>query len=207
MDKIPDRYEDLPPTPAEQMEAVNRLVTKENDRRERLRRARDNRRRGHEEPREGAVMFVSLDRTIEARRRAGVRFERGHRAKVLVIDASDADIAKILESGNLPEGADGVVNIDGAEQILADDALVVHQSAAGAEDALQLRRENEALATEAARLREEIASLRSARMGAGPSTHGEPSRLNAAREAAAKASKADKASDKTEEFGGDPAKR
>jgi hypothetical protein len=213
-ERLPKRYEDLPPTPAEIMEATNRLVSANNEERERLRVARDNRRRGYDEPRPGSKMYVSLDRTIEARRRAGVRFERGHRFTVLVVDASDAEVAlaqeeiRMPDGKALPAGVDGVVNPWGAEQILADDALTVHQNAASPEDAEQLRRENEALAVEASKLREEVASLRSvrdARISAGPSEHGEPSRLIAAREATSRAAAA--AATHGEEFGKDPGNR
>lgn len=210
MDKIPEKYEDLPPTPAEQMEVTNRLVTAENDKRTRLRRARDNRAKGHEAPRPGTRMFISLDRAIEARRRAGHRFERGQRATILIVDATDEEIAKAQERGVFPEGVDGVVNVDGAERILEDDALMVHQSAHGLEDIDALRREKDALAAELARAREENATLRQARMAAPPSKQGEPSRLIAAREAAA-VKVADKPAEKigaepSGEFGGEPSK-
>lgn len=200
MPPIYESFEDLPPTPAEEMEARNRLVSKENDRRERRRIFISNRAKGHDEPRPGNRMFVSLgDRTIEARRRAGVRFERGHRATVLIVDDSDETVAKAQEMGQFPEGVDGVVNVYGAEQILEDDALVVHQSAASPEDVQLLRRQKEDLEREVVRMREENAALRAARMSAPKSEHGEPSRLIAAKNAASKAG-----TETTAEFGKDP---
>lgn len=207
-ERLPKRYEDLPPTPAEIMEATNRLVSANNAERERLRVARDNRRKGYDEPRPGTKMYVSLDRTIEQRRRAGVRFERGHRFVVLVLDVDDETIAAAQDKSLMPDdkamptGVDGIVNVWGAEQILADDALTVHQNASSPEDTEQLRRENDALAADAARLREELAAMRAARSQAPPSEHGEPSRLIAARQATAAAAAAH-----GDEFGKEPSSK
>lgn len=196
--RLPQRYEDLPPTSAEMMEATNRLVTQENTLRERLRVARDNRRKGLPAPAVGAKLYVSLDRAIDARRRAGVRFERGHRSTIEVIDATDEEVIAIQEKNVFPKGVDGVVNVWGAEQILEDDALLVHQTAEAVDpqEVKGLRDHNQAVERENAALREEVAKLRQARMAAPPSAHGEPSRLIAAREAASQSS---------DEFGKEPA--
>lgn len=180
--------EALQPTPFELEQTRHAKVAAVNAKRERLRLAAQNRKNNHPAPRVGDTFFVSPARGIKARGRAGVRFADGDaRTRVDVVDESDDDVLVAQRAGKV------VVNLYGAEQILADTALTVHRSASVDVDNAKLRERLEAVEAENKALRDEQAAARKARMAAKDSDTGAPSRLPAARTA-------------VDEFGGKPAK-
>lgn len=177
---------DLPPTQFEIDEQRHRATLALNELRERRRLTAANRAAGFPAPKPGDTLYVSIsDRNIPQRTRAGVRFEgRGARSTVQVVDLSDQDVANEQQAGRQ------VVNVWGAERILADDALTVNQRAGDPEELEALRRRIAELEAQAAeddrRERAEAKSLRDARRNAPESSDGRPSRLIAQQEARAK---------------------
>jgi hypothetical protein len=195
--------DDLPPTQFEIDQRRHSLIGAQNDIRERRRVAKQNRAAGKPEPKAGDKLFVSIgDRTISRRSRAGVRFEgKGARTTVTVLDETDEEIKT-----NQTMGQD-VVNVWGAEQILADDALNINQRQVPPEELEAIKRENAALEEENRTMREENRRLREARQGAKDEGDGAPSRLIAQREAKAKLD-ADRAkTTQSVDFGKDPDKK
>lgn len=176
--------EELPPTQFELDQHRHGLVSLQNEARERRRVAKTNREAGHPAPRVGDKMFVSIgDRTLMRRSRAGIRFEgKGQRKTVSIIDATDDEI-KVLQAE--PNSQD-VVNVWGAEQILADEALSINQRAIAPEELDEVKRRNDALEEENRAMREDLRKLREARQGAKDDGDGAPARLIAQREAKAK---------------------
>lgn len=174
--------DDLPPTQFELDQHRHHLIALQNQVRERARVAKANRASGHPLPQVGGKMFVSIaDRTLMRRSRAGIRFEgKGARTTVSVINATDEEI-KVKQT----EGQD-VVNVWGAEQILADDALNINQRAVAPEELEEVKRENAALEEENRAMREDLRKLREARQGAKDEGDGAPARLLAQREAKAR---------------------
>jgi hypothetical protein len=175
-----DELENIPPTQFE-LDEIKHAATRRRDLiREQRRVASANRSAGHPRPKDGDKLHVSIsDRQAVRRSRAGIRFEgKGARMTVDVADVSDAEILTAQRQGQ------NVVNLWGAEQILADNALNVHQTAASEADLESLRRNNEALEEENRLLRKEAEELRKARrearQAAPESSDGRPSRLPAA---------------------------
>lgn len=197
--------EDLPPTMYEIEQQRHAIVTAQNERRERLRLRRANQAKGHDEPTHGTVLHVQLDGSVSKRNRAGIRFERGQRVAVNVLDVPDEEIAARQAQGQ------AVVNVYGAERILEDTSLHVFEAPATEEDVDALKRHasdlQHQLDTERARSAELQAMVRQARMSAKDLGDGKPSRLNAAREVKAQASATSTpAPGEHSEFGaGDPA--
>jgi hypothetical protein len=180
-----DLQDDLPPTPFELEERRHAVIRDQNERRARRDLRARNQKKGHDEPRPGTSLFIQLDGSLYRRGRAGLRFEKGQRSEVKILDKSDEEIREMQRSGAM------VVNPYGAELLLDDSALHVFPQAltdieledlkashAQVEEELRLSRE------ENARLRSEV---RAARMAAEPSTDGRPTRLPAAAKAAAAA--------------------
>jgi hypothetical protein len=176
-------YTMVPPQmDADALAEMHRQITRRNDEKSRAKLAADNRAAGKAEPRPGDVLYVTPARGIKFRGRAGLRFTDAERTKVVVLE-EDAT-AKPGEVG---------VSVDGAEQILGDDSLVVFQTAAAAGDALALRAQLDARESELEAARSEIARLRAeARRGAKDPGDGTPARLRAA--AAVKGPKDDQGS-------------
>lgn len=196
----------LTPTLYEQEQQRNAIIIKENDRRERIRIRRDNAARGFDQPKPGDKLHVQLDGSAGVRRtRAGIKFERGVRVTVEVVDMSEEDVRDAqagrlspAELAKLPDESTrewaarvrvqerNVVSVYGAEQILEDSALHIYQHAPAAdEEALEalrarnLQLEEEIRASHADRA--ELARLRrEARMNAPDTNDGRPTRLRAA---------------------------
>lgn len=176
-----DDLADLPPTQFELDRLRDERTISANERRERRRLRMANRRAGHSEPRPGDVMFVSIaDRNLARRTRAGVRFERGARVEVKILDRTDDEIRALQLAGA------AVVNVYGAERILEDEALAVRSNPGTADmDMARLRQANQDLEAENQLQREELKRLREARQSAVDTGDGRPNRLQAARAAAA----------------------
>jgi len=175
-----DDLSDLPPTQYELDRLRDERTIAANERRERRRLRIANRKAGHSEPRPGDVMHVSIaDRNLTRRTRAGVKFERGQRVEVKILDRTDEEIVELQRAGAT------VVNVYGAERILEDEALAVRSSPSAADmDVDKLRRAVTDLETENQLQREELKRLREARQSAADAGDGRPSRLIAARGAA-----------------------
>lgn len=172
----------------EELAEHNRRIEEDNERRRRARLAESNRAAGKPAPRPGAKLFVSTARGIPRRARAGLVFTYGTRAEVNVIDAPDAEVAEKRKAGAY------VANVDGAEEILADEALLVHSTGGADPDAAKLRDANAALTEENERLRAELARARANATDPGDGTPGRLKAQEAARAAAAV--KSDKAGGK-----------
>jgi hypothetical protein len=150
-------------------------IMRENDARARERVAAENRKAGHAKPEPGDRLYVTTMRGISRRGRAGVRFAQEARTELLVVD-NDPD-----KRGDVPGGAT-TVTVDGAEAILADDALNVSTRPATDAEAADLRSQLADRESELAAARTEIERLkREARQAAPPDPQGGPSRLRAAR--------------------------
>lgn len=186
-----DSFDDLEPTEYEKQEHRHRLVTADNERRVRVMRARSNR-RNHSEipaPKVGTTYYVSLARGLIRRNRAGVKFEAGVRVEVKVVDGDEAELRQKNHAGATP----ALVTINGAEEIIEDDALTIYPRPELADEdvtnaLLEARARNAALEQELKTTRAEAAQLREARMNAKDEGDGKPARLMAqaqAREAAA----------------------
>ena len=155
----------------------------ENEAKERARLAAANRLAGHPEPKPGDRMYVSPARGLKMRSRARCHFTDAARSTVVVV--ADTDPTGPILDGDKPTG-NYTVHADGAELILADDALTVTYKDADAFDAAESRRQIASRDQEIERLKAENARiLREARMGAKDSGDGAPSRLAAQRKAKA----------------------
>lgn len=184
---------ELPPTHYEIEQQRHNKVLEDNRIRERIMIFRRLAARNIDEPKIGDVMHVRLDRSVSSlgRNRAGVRFERDAKTTVVVVDATDDEIA--LARGGQPSTNDTIlkakvgghwyVNTFGAAQILEDMALHVN-SVANEVEAAELRDENARLASELAIAREQIAAAeRASRRAAPESADGRPTRIPAAAKA------------------------
>lgn len=223
---------ELPPTPFEIQEMQHAKVRRENAIRERRRLRQANAEKGFEEPVPGSVLHVQLDGSVSRRTRAGIRFEKGKRVGVLVVDADQAKIVEVtkkLEAGVQVAGelADAILEAkakgfyvtspEGAERIIEDDSLHVYEQPMSEQDAGELKAQLETKESENKALREEVTrlqgALRAARMGAKDSGDGAPVRLQAAakvREQAAKEKEKEKPKDsggalENSDFGTPPA--
>jgi hypothetical protein len=179
--------DDLPETLFEREERRHRMVRAENARRDRVMRARRNRAAKRPEPKAGDKLFVAAGLGLKSRGRAGIRFPGGFgvaSAEVDVVDATDEELAGIraLKPGSL------IVNLDGAEQILEDGALVVHSQPHQAAAPTEASAERDRLDAENKALREELQRLRNARRDAADSPTAAPTRLRAGQAAKSSAS-------------------
>lgn len=162
----------------EELAAHNAAVLVENERKARARLAADNRRKGHAKPQAGDRMFVVLaDRTIKRRSRASVLFTPDRRTCCVVADVPEE---MKIEPGS---GIDAYITPDQAEQILGDNALVVHAMPIAEADSMADRQTIAKLQAELAASRAESARLRSARQAAEDPGDGSPGRLKAAAKA------------------------
>ncbi len=175
---------------ADALAAFNEEVTRKNEERARAKLAASNRAKNIRAPKVGDTLFVAPARGIKARGRAGLRFTEDARTRVLVVKDGEE-----LEPAKPGEPVRVVTTVNGAEQILGDDSLVVFQSAADAGKEAELRSELTAREREIKLMGEELARLRAdARRNAKDSDDGSPARLKAAAAAAEKAgAAADKA--------------
>jgi hypothetical protein len=175
--------DDLPPTPFEIEERRHQIISAQNALRERRRLRANNQANGHDEPQPGMTLHIQLDGSVNRRGRAGLRFEKGQRMSVTVVDASDDEVAAMQRSGK------AVVNIYGAERLLEDTALHVYPTAMTEEDIGDLKAKNAALEEELRVSNEERSKLReamrAARMAAEDKGDGRPVRMQAAKAAAA----------------------
>lgn len=127
-----------------------RLELAQNELNEHERLAAKNREDGKPVP--SGKLFVSVARGLKTRGRAGLRFSDAGRAEVKVEDITDEELLKRQASGEY------VVNPHGAEQILADDSLLVY-TGPGPADNEQAAAQADELAKENDRLRAELARL------------------------------------------------
>lgn len=161
-------------------------ILDQNTRRDHRRRAKINRRRGLPTPKVGDCLHVAIARGIHARNRAGLLFERNRSTKVEIVDGDPATVRARQQRG------EAVVDVQGAELILADDALIARQSPAGDEDLLDARATIAAHETEIARLRAELELARAGakkearKAAAAASNDVAPARLAAAKAAGKK---------------------
>jgi hypothetical protein len=170
--------QDLPPTEFEREEARHRIVTEQNLKRDRIMRRRRNKEAGYPRaPMPGDKLYVSVERSLQRRSRAGLRFERGQPQAVEVVALSDEDVLKEQKAGKY------VVNPYGADMIIEDTSLILARGPQAASDDVVER--NAQLEEELQLARAELKKLRDARANAPESTDGKPSRLPAARAAAA----------------------
>jgi hypothetical protein len=193
--------EDLPPTPFEVDTERHRIVTEQNARRERIRLRKANAKKGFAEPKVGEVLHIQLDGTITRRTRGGVRFERGQRIPVTVVDMDPDRLRQAQMSGQ------SVTDIAGAERIIEDTMLHVYRSAGGSADQSATEAKLAAVEEELRITRADLARAREARMEAIDKGDGSPARLAAARKVAAAAGKPPAAAGATEvdhEFGAQP---
>lgn len=176
---------DLPPTPFELEQERHAITTKQNEVRERLRLRQANKAKGHDEPKPGDVLHVQLDGSVSRRGRAGIRFERGARVELKVIEGTEEEVAAEQRAGK------AVISVLGAERIFEDSALHVFSTPMSADEVADLRAANLALEEELRETKAErdelSAKMRQARMSAPESPDGRPTRLAAAREVKAKA--------------------
>jgi hypothetical protein len=170
--------EDLPPTLFEQAAERDRIITESNERRERIRLRRANKQAGYKEPAPGDTLHVQLDNTVTKRTRGGIRFERGHRRTIKVVEETGDALLELQRSGH------DVTDVYGAERILEDAALHVYSTATVDRDADELAARNAQLEEELRLERAEHESLkkrlREARQAAPASSDGAPTRLQAA---------------------------
>lgn len=159
----------------EEQSAKNAAIMAENERIERERIAATNRSAGHRKPEPGDRLWVTTQRGLPRRGRAGVLFVEDRRTELFVI-GGDHTAA--------PEGAIGV-SVEAAERILADTALNVSTRPATDAEASSLRSQLAERESELAAARSEIDRLkREARQAAPADPQGRPARLNAARKVA-----------------------
>jgi len=156
-----------------QAEKDQRILS-ENLARSRARLARDNRKAGQPEPRAGMVMHVRVANGLKRRTRGGLKFSGATSIPVEVTELDDFDVAERQRAGK------NVVNVAGAEAILADDALIVRPDSHGGEDVAAERARADAAEKELSELKSELAKLRAARQAAPESSEGRPTRLQAA---------------------------
>lgn len=107
----------------------------------------------------GKVLYAQ-SKTIPVRRRSGIVFSTKGRVEVLVVDASDEDVAKAVANGA------SVVTPMGAKAIAEDDALVVFETART--DTSQVERLLAEQTAENIALRAELEALRSKRRDKDP---------------------------------------
>jgi hypothetical protein len=155
------------PLHPEEVAAQYRKVMDANAERSRAQRAERNRANGLPAPTVGNRLFVTCMRGVVRRGRAGLRFAVNERREVEVVDLPPAELAARQATGA------AVVDVDGAEEILEDTALIVYKASGPGEETTdaQLRAENVELR----------AQLAAARRNAGPDAgDGSSARLKAA---------------------------
>lgn len=176
---------DLPPTPFELEQERHAITTQQNELRERLRLREANEAKGHAEPKPGDKLHVQLDGSVTRRGRAGIRFERGARVELEVIDGTEEDVAAKQRAGA------AVVSVLGAERIFEDTALHVFSAPMSPDEVEDLRAAKAAVEEELRVTRAErdelTAKVRAARMSAPDSPDGRPTRLAAAAKVKAEA--------------------
>jgi hypothetical protein len=175
----------LQPMDPEAQAEFHAEVVARNEQRHRARIAAANRKAGIAQPQPGDVLFVTPARGIKQRGRAGVRFSDAKRERVFVVEPGA--VGTVVQPDSL------VVDVYGAEEILADMSLNTHATSAVDADASAERAARERAEAELARVNRENATLRAqmaeARRNAPDPGDGTPGRLKAARAAAAKAGK------------------
>lgn len=160
---------------SEEQAARQAEIMAANERRDRQRIAAKNRAAGHAKPEPGDRLYVTTMRGIPRRGRAGIRFSQEARTELLVVD-NDLD-----KRGDIPAGG-VIVTVDGAEEILHDDALNVSTRPATEVEAADLRSQLADRDSQLAGMRAELAALRrEARQSATPDPAGGPARLRAQR--------------------------
>lgn len=133
-------------------------------------RATKNRKAGLPAPSPGTKLYVTCGRGIKSRRRAGIDFVAADRTLVTVVTGTDTEVAAKVAAG------EAVVNVAGAERILADDSLSVHSTPAV--DMTNAASELEAANSELAELRRKLAAATKAALPKGPpKAEGKPERL------------------------------
>lgn len=145
--------------------------------------------RGHvDKPRDGETFYVTAIPRPGAKQRGrrGLRFEHGVRRKVVVVEQSDVEVARMVQNG------ESVVSPDGMLEILSDPDLLATQSATD-DTAAAIRNERDSAIAERDSARAELAALKAAaRRNAPESTDGSPARLKAAAKAGQDAKEPDK---------------
>lgn len=204
---------ELPPTLHEQQMMRDREVMSLNAERERRRLYEANRAAGHPTPRVGDKLHVQLDSSVSRRGRAGIRFERGKRITLEIVDVDENGCVQGLpirtdRDGHPLPNLNGtplaqlqrdmgllIISVEGAEAIYEDSALhkSTYADSSSFEDMTALAQRNAQLEEELQLARVENKKLREARQAAGESKQGEPARLQAAAKA--------KTADTTPEFG------
>lgn len=162
-------------------EAARRLTEQQaaQEARERSRLAAENRARGSAKPTPGDRLYVMSARGIPQRSRAGCAFNHDKRTEVLVVE--DGQPTGAVMDGATHTGR-YTVDVNGAEMILADNALTVTTQGATDFDASELRKQLASKDAEIDRLKAQHArDLREARMSAKDTGDGRPARLDAAR--------------------------
>lgn len=168
-------------------------VAEQNEADEKVRLATQNRLEKRPQPKPGDRYFVTTQ-IHPGRSRARCHFLPGRRTEVRVVAAGEK-LGPVLEGGDIAFYA---VDVNGAEMILADNALSFNVTAASDVEPAELRRQLALKDAEIARLTKEHArQLREARQAAPSSIDGRPERLIAAGKAAAVQGKDDPA------FGGE----
>jgi len=163
-----------PQMDADMLAEMHRQISEKNEQKARIRLAEANRAAGKAAPRPGDVLYVTPARGIKSRGRAGLRFTESERTKVVVAG-----------EGFQPKPGEVTTTVDGAEQILGDDSLVVFQTAQAAGDEAQLRAQLDQRDADLEAARTEIDRLRAeARRNAKDPGDGSPGRLKAAAEVA-----------------------
>ncbi|HEY6117546.1 MAG TPA: hypothetical protein VI172_16450, partial [Candidatus Dormibacteraeota bacterium] len=115
----------------EEQQIRHAKIMRENEARDRARVAAANRAAGHAKPEPGDRLYVTTMRGISRRGRAGIRFMQEAKSSLMVV----ADLAN---PGEVPSGFTPV-SVDGAEAILADDALNVSTRPSTDAEAADLR--------------------------------------------------------------------
>jgi hypothetical protein len=165
----------------EELAEKHAAAMRANEQRERARVAAANRLAGHAKPEPGDRMYVTTMRGIPRRGRAGIRFVQEARTEILVVHN---DLEK---RGEVPAGT-AIVTVDGAETLLADDALNVSTRPATDVEAAGLRSQLAERDAQIAAQTAEIERLkREARQSAPMDPQGGPARLRAADRAGRKA--------------------
>jgi hypothetical protein len=162
-------------------EAARRLAEQQaaQETRERARLAAENRAKGYAKPSPGDHLYVMSARGIPQRSRAGCTFNHDKRVEVVVVEDGQP-IGPTMDGATHTGGYS--VDVNGAEMILADNALSVTTQGATEFDASELRKQLAAKDAEIERLKATHArELRDARMGAKDTGDGRPARLDAAR--------------------------
>ncbi len=133
----------------------HRQITVANEVRAVAKRAEANRAHGIAAPRVGGKLYVTTARGVLRRNRGGLRFEPTIRREITVIDVGPVELLDRQRAG------EGVASVDGAEQILADDSLVVHSTGgAGEDDLAQATARNIVLEADNHELRAQLAAAR-----------------------------------------------